>query len=368
MFRLLAPGCRAIPLLLGALCSMATAAPVRLQDMHGNTVVLAQPARKTVTLPMPASAIFAAVDGGPQGLAGMHPSAHDNLGTMLLPQIYPAFAQVRHDITRGGFSPNVESLLQIQPDIVWQWGHMGDELVKPLHAAGLTAATINYGKEENVRRWISLFAESVGKPERGRTLNQWREQMERKVRQQVAAVPASQRLKVLYLTRYKTGLAAAGFSSNFQFDAEVAGGINANTLKVAAPTINIEQLLLWNPDVIMLTNFERGLTPATLFADPLLADISAVRNKRVYKVPAGGYYWDPPSQDSPLYWVWLAKLLYPDAVQLDLRQEMRAAYRLLYDFAPSDAQIDQVLHSTTNQQSAHYQRAFAPATPVAKKP
>ena len=367
MFQLFAINKRVLPLLICMVSVASNAADIRLTDMSDSRVVLAKPASRTVTLPMPASAIFATVNGGATGLAGMHPSAHDNLSTMLLPAIYPAMEQVRHDITRGGFVPNVESLLQIDPDIVWQWGHMGDELVKPLKAAGLKTATITYGKEENVRRWIRLFAQSLGKPERGEALIAWRQAMEQKIRHQVAAVSPSKRLKILYLSRYKTGLAAAGYSSNFQFDAEVAGGQNVNTLKVAAPTINIEQLLIWNPDVIVLTNFERGLTPATLYADALLSDVSAVRNKRVYKVPAGGYYWDPPSQDSPLYWLWLAKLLYPNDIKLDLRQEMRSAYRLLYQFDITDAQIDQVLHADVNKRSAHYLDAFSASQKTAAR-
>ena len=337
----------------------AAAGPVQINDMQGNRVTLAQPAKRSVTLPMPASAIYAAVNGGVDGLAGMHPSAHDGLPTMLFPQLYPAINDVRHDINRGGFAPNVESLLQIKPDLVWQWGHMGDELIQPLKAAGIPTAALMLGKEAETRQCIKLIAQSLGKPERGEQLVAWREQMERKVRAQVAKVPANQRLKIMYMSRYKTGLAAAGQSSFFQYDSEIGGAVNVNTLKVAAPTINIEQLLMWNPDVIVLTNFERGLTPETLYKNPLFADISAVKARRVYKAPAGGYYWDVTSQDSPMYWVWIAKLLYPQQVTLDLRAEMHAGFKLLYGKDVTDAQIDQVLHWGTNHQSAHYAQAFA---------
>ena len=132
-----------------------------------------------------------------------------------------------------------------------------------------------------------------------------------------------------------------------------------NDSKADSPTINVEQILIWDPDVIVLTNFEHDLTPETLYKNPMLSQLSAVRNKRVYKVPAGGYYWDPPSQDSPLYWIWLAKLMYPQTVQFDMRHEIRSAYQMLYGFDISDSQIDQVLHVDTNQHSLNYLSTFA---------
>ncbi len=98
---------------------------------------------------------------------------------------------------------------------------MGDELIQPLKAAGIPTAALMLGKEAETRQWIKLIAQSLGKPERGEQLVAWREQMERKVRAQVAKVPANQRLKIMYMSRYKTGLAAAGQSSFFQYEAYV---------------------------------------------------------------------------------------------------------------------------------------------------
>lgn len=345
---------------ISSLVLTAIAQPIDFKDMNGRTVHLPHKVERTVTTPMPASAVFTAVNQSVKGLEGMHGSTHKNLPTMLLPALVPGIEDVRHDITRGSsFTPNVESLLEINPDIVWQWGHMGDELLAPIEAAGLRAVALNYGTEAQTQRWIELFATSLGNPERGQQINQWRQNIRAKVEQQVASIPPQKRQTILYLSRYKTGIAAAGLSSNFTEDSSIAGGRNVNDSKASAPTINVEQILIWNPDVIVLTNFEHDLTPQMLYNNPMLSDIHAVRHQRIYKVPAGAYYWDPPSQDSPLYWVWLAKLLYPDTVTLDLRAEIRDAYQMLYGYAVSDAQIDRLLHMEANRSSRHYLRSFA---------
>ena len=345
---------------LGVASVQAFSGPVSLKDMNGYDLLLNAPAQRTVTAPMPASSIYATVNKGVNGLVGMHPSTHNNLKTMLLPTIFPSITQVRHDITRGSsFSPNVESLLELNPDLLWQWGHMGEDLLTPIRAAGLKVAALRYSTEEQTQEWISLFSLSVGDPARGKKINNWRNHVRTQLQLQLATTPESQRQKVMYLSRYKTGMAAAGQSGNFNSDLNIAGGRNVNDSKADSPTINVEQILIWDPDVIVLTNFEHDLTPETLYKNPMLSQLSAVRNKRVYKVPAGGYYWDPPSQDSPLYWIWLAKLMYPQTVQFDMRHEIRSAYQMLYGFDISDSQIDQVLHVDTNQLSLNYLSTFA---------
>ena len=46
-------------------------------------------------------------------------------------------------------------------------------------------------------------------------------------------------------------------------------------------------------------------------SDPVWQNVSAVRERRVYKVPLGGYRWDPPGQESPLMWHWLTDIAFP---------------------------------------------------------
>ena len=165
-----------------------------------------------------------------------------------------------------------------------------------------------------------------------------------------------QRPGVLYLARYAPQLRASGAGTSFDDDIRLAGGRNVAAAIGNGQTINIEQLMAWAPDVILLNNFEPGLTPAMLYQDPLFADIPAVRNHRVYKIPAGGYLWDPPSQESPLYWQWLSQLLHPDRFDWPLRDHIAQAYTRLYGHVPDAADIDTVLHVRQNQGATGYDR------------
>ena len=95
--------------------------------------------------------------------------------------------------------------------------------------------------------------------------------------------------------------------------------------------------------MILLNSFEPNLDVSWVYDDPILSLTRAAQEKRVYKMPLGGYRWDPPNQESPLTWMWLAELLHPDLFDFDLRAEMRDAYRVLYDYELTDADIDGII-------------------------
>ncbi|MDR2164357.1 MAG: ABC transporter substrate-binding protein [Zoogloeaceae bacterium] len=328
-----------------------------LKDMLGHTVELAGPVRKSVTIPLPASSLFMALDGGNTHLAGMNPRAYQHMKSGILSKIFPRALQTRHDITHSGFAPNVETLLEISPDLIWQWGHMGDDLLTPLHEAGLPVAALLYGDERRTREWVRLMGKALGKPERAQVLLDWRENTEKQIRAITNRLPPQQRPRVLYLSRYRPDYRVAGSESNFNFDVTLAGGVNvASGSRGSGHPINIEQIMAWNPQIILLNNFEADLSPAMIYADPLWRDIQAVQERRVYKIPAGGYFWDPPGQESPLQWQWVSMIVHPARFKWPLRANIAEAYKMLYEYDPSPQDIDAVLHVRMNKASKNYER------------
>lgn len=106
--------------------------------------------------------------------------------------------------------------------------------------------------------------------------------------------------------------------------------------------------------VHLLNSFEPTLDLSRIYDDPILSLTKAAQNGKVYKMPLGGYRWDPPSQESPLAWMWLADLLHPDIFQYDLRAEMKKAYAMLYNYELSDADIDGILFMNMQAETTNY--------------
>ncbi|TVQ95215.1 MAG: ABC transporter substrate-binding protein [Chromatiaceae bacterium] len=327
------------------LAEPAPAGEVAFTDHEGRAVSLPRPARRVASLPIPMASTLVALEGSPDILVGMHPLAKSAMAEGILGRIFPQVGGIPSDITAAGFVPNVEALAVTAPDLVIQWGERGGDIVDPITNAGMTVMLIRYGVEQNAREYMTMAARAIGRADRIEPLVTWRAAVEAEMRAVSDTIPEADRPSVLYLGRALENLTASGSENNYNaWYMDLAGGRNAaHDLVGQGVTISPEQIATWDPDVILLNSFEPHLTTARIFDDPILSLTTAAQAGRVYKMPLGGYRWDPPNQESPLTWMWLAMLLHPDRFDYDLRAEMRAAYRTLYDHELSDADIDEIL-------------------------
>lgn len=80
----------------------------------------------------------------------------------------------------------------------------------------------------------------------------------------------------------------------------------------SAQTIAMEEVYKLNPDIILLSNFDK-FVPDDLYNNKIpgqdWSTVKAVQEKRVYKVPMGIYLWDAPGVETPLMMEWLAYVL-----------------------------------------------------------
>lgn len=347
-----------------ALVTLAHAAyaQIPVMDQRGKTVVLAAPAERIATIPMPAASMLVATDGSARRLLAMNPASMSAVREGPLGRLYPALKTVRTDIIRGGqFQPNVEALLALQTDVVFQWAHRGDELIAPLEAAGLRVLGMTYGAQSDVEGTLIMMGAVVGKSENAKRIIESFAAKRVRLETALKGLSEQERPKVLYLQRFTHGLRTSAGGSYADFALRLAGGRNAAAgAKGTGVEINFEQALAWAPQVIVVGGFDNAL-PAELLDDPTWRAVPAVREGRVYKMPLGGYRWDYPSQESALAWTWLSQLLHPTRVMGDLRAEIRALYSMLYDVTIDDATIDAILRIGVNRRSRDYTRLFARA-------
>ncbi len=106
--------------------------------------------------------------------------------------------------------------------------------------------------------------------------------------------------------------------------------------------VSIEQVLLWNPDVIITIDQDFA---ASVHHDPAWSAVAAVRSGRVYLSPKLPFGWVdfPPSVNRLIGLWWLAKILYPERFPEDMRALTRDFYTTFYHRTPTSAQIGDVL-------------------------
>lgn len=329
---------------------------ISFTDQKKKTITLTKPVERVVTIPIPAASMFMAVDGGTKRLVGMHHLSKTAIKGQILQKFYPDALKIPSNIVGKGFTfiPNIEELLSHNPDIVFQWAHLGDDIIKPIENAGMKVAAIRIGKEAFTVKWLQIMGAMLGKSKKTDTMIRWRTDTKAKIAKRTSKIPQAKRPRVLYFMNYLSKLRVAGGKSYNNFYINLAGGKNVAGDLAMFAVVSAEQIIAWDPEVILLNGFERKLSPKHVYDNPLLADVSAVKNKRVYKMPLGGYRWDPPNQESPLTWMWLSMLLHPNEISWPLRQEMDKQYQYIYGNGLSDGDIDKILKVKMNGSAANY--------------
>lgn len=339
----------------------ARARSAEIIDQRGHRIVLNAPAQRVVFLPMPGPAMYIAVDGTDRHIVAMNPSSKAAAREGLLATFFPKLNETATNIVQGAsFMPNVETLLALHPDAVFQWTNPGSGVIVPLENARLTVFGIRNGGQSDLRDAIILMGKVSGEETRAHTIVEM--QSKRAVDLAVALkdLPRNQRPRVLYLHRFSDSLSVSGAGSYNDFCIGLAGGDDVATSPLGVNgTVTLEQILVWNPQVILLGNFDKAM-PDDLYNDPRWQGIAAVKTHRVYRMPLGGYRWDPPSEESALAWTWLAELLHPNRVNINLRKDIHAWYKNLYGRDPTEAEIDRILYVKQNEGSAGYARLAAP--------
>ena len=325
-----------------------------ISDQTGREVMVPASVERVVTIPIPAASMMIAIDGGTDRLVGMHPKSKSALEEGILKDFFPEALEIRSDVVGDGFMPNVETLLQVDPQLVFQWGHLGADVTDPLENAGINTALLLYGNQEYLEGWMKAFGTVLGKEDKAQRLLDWHHSTLNEIRGGMEAVPLGKKPRVLYFLRYLTSKSVAARGTYNDFYLNLAGAVNPAGDMKSFPEVSEEQIIAWDPQIILLNGFESDLSPADVYANEKLADVSAVKSRKVYKVPLGGYRWDPPNQESPLMWKWLAMVFHPDLFSYDLRVEIAENYKWIYGKVPTQDQIDGILRLEMNADAAGY--------------
>ena len=135
---------------------------------------------------------------------------------------------------------------------------------------------------------------------------------------------------------YITGDAGLNVIAQGAYHAEVIDLLSNNLAVVDEPSskgtgneVDMEQILNWNPDVIL---FAPDSVYDTMAGDAAWQGVTAIQNGAYYEVPMGPYNWMgfPPSVQRLLGMLWMAKVLYPEAADYDLYTEAAQYFKLFY--------------------------------------
>jgi iron complex transport system substrate-binding protein len=247
-------------------------------------------------------------------------------------------------LTGRGNTANLELVLALKPDLILDVGSIDQTYVsladRVQQQTGISYALLD-GRFAATSAAYRKIGQLVGRQEAGEDLARDVDQTLATIGERIAKVPPDKRPRVYY-ARGPRGL-----------ETGLGGSINVETLEIMARNVagetkgglarvSIEQVLLWNPEVII--TIDRDFA-ANVRHDPTWSAIAAVRAGRVHLSPKLPFGWVdfPPSVNRLIGLWWLGKILYPALFPEDLRMLTRDFYRRFYHVELGEEQIDRIL-------------------------
>lgn len=257
----------------------------------------------------------------------------------------------------GNNSGNKEVIMAAKPDIAIMFTYveemtisLADDFQKST-GIPVVMAEMTVKKIPEVYRFVGKI---IDREERCNKLADYCEKVLLKAEKICNEIENSKKIKVYYAQGPK-GLNSSAAGTSHGEIIDMAGGFNVVERNSAADgriAVNMEQVMIWNPEVILLADRIHSAAPTEKDANKLLQslhdgwkNIKACKEGRVYFVPCVPYnILDmPPSVNRIIGILWLGDILYPGKFTTDIRKEFTEFYDLFYNYKVTDKELDEFL-------------------------
>ena len=259
--------------------------------------------------------------------------------------------------TGGNNSANKEVVMAAKPDIAIMMTYLEDTTINLAENFQKTTGIPVVMAEMKVKTIPEVYrflGKVLDREERANKLADYCEKILKKSEEICKELEDDKKVKVYYAQGPK-GLNSSAQGTSHGEIIDMAGGFNVVERKDAADgriSVNMEQVMVWNPDVILLADRIHSAAPSEKDATKLLKslhsgwnNIKACKDERVYFVPCIPYnVLDmPPSVNRIIGILWLGDILYPGKFTKDIRKEFYDFYELFYNYKPTEQELDEFL-------------------------
>ncbi|SEW46188.1 ABC transporter substrate-binding protein [[Clostridium] fimetarium] len=253
-------------------------------------------------------------------------------------------------------SANKEEIMERDPDIILMMTIISEESISAANeiqeTMGIPVIVADFSLQ-NICDTYEFLGTILNESERATELSNYCKETIESAKQIASTIKDEDVLKVYY-AQGSTGLQTAPKGSSHSEVIDLVGGENVVMLNADTDgrlNINMEQLLRYNPDVI-IASYSMGHNDNNGGVFSILTNASyewqlvkAVKKDMVYATPCLPYNWldMPPSVNRIIGIKWLGNLLYPAYYQYDIKQETKKFYSLFYQKELSDEKINNLL-------------------------
>ena len=256
-----------------------------------------------------------------------------------------------------GDSVNYEAVIAANPTIAINSGKINDAMVSDCDALseslGIPVVAVD-NELNNSAEAFRFMGELLGVEDHAEELAQYAEQVFTDINA-LSDIPEEKKVSV-YFGNGEDSLETAPRGSQHAQILDAINAVNVADLELGDGSrvqISAEQLLAWNPDVIVVNGEPKADKSGNSAAEDILsnpdyASLKAVQDQKVYGTPNAPFSWvDRPAGPNRLIGMrWFSALIYPEYIKCDINEEIHKFFDLFYHVDLSDEQLENVLKGT----------------------
>ena len=252
---------------------------------------------------------------------------------------------------------NYEAVIAANPTIALNCGKINDAMVSDCDALskslGIPVIAVD-NELNNSAEAFRFMGELLGVEDHAEELAEYSEKIFTDIAS-LADIPEDEKVSV-YFGNGEDSLETAPRGSQHAQILDAVNVTNVADLELGDGSrvqISAEQLLAWNPDVIVVNGEPKADKSGNSAAEDILsnpdyASLKAVQDNKVYGTPNAPFSWvDRPAGPNRLIGMrWLSAVVYPEYIKCDVNEEIREFFNLFYHVDLSDEQLENVLKGT----------------------
>lgn len=256
-----------------------------------------------------------------------------------------------------GDAVNYEAVIAANPTIAINSGKINDAMVSDCDALseslGIPVVAVD-NELNNSAEAFRFMGELLGVEDHAEELAQYAEQVFTDINA-LSDIPEEKKVSV-YFGNGEDSLETAPRGSQHAQILDAINAVNVADLELGDGSrvqISAEQLLAWNPDVIVVNGEPKADKSGNSAAEDILsnpdyASLKAVQDQKVYGTPNAPFSWvDRPAGPNRLIGMrWFSALIYPEYIKCDINEEIHKFFDLFYHVDLSDEQLENVLKGT----------------------
>ena len=264
-----------------------------------------------------------------------------------------------HDLPNFGMGDAIsyEAVIAANPTIALNCGKINDAMVSDCDALseslGIPVIAVD-NELNNSAEAFRFMGELLGVEDHAEELAEYSEKIFTDIAA-LADIPEDEKVSV-YFGNGEDSLETAPRGSQHAQILDAVNVTNDGDLELGDGSrvqISAEQLLAWDPDVIVVNGEPKADKSGNSAAEDILnnpdyASLKAVQDNKVYGTPNAPFSWvDRPAGPNRLIGMrWLSAVVYPEYIKCDVNEEIREFFNLFYHVDLSDEQLENVLKGT----------------------